>query len=232
MARLLPRVIVNFKTYPESTGPRAVQLARGALRLEVEHGVAIAVCPQAVDARACADAGARVYAQHFDLVRTPQSTGATSWEGLRAAGVSGTLLNHSEKRLHRKDLARCVEEIRGTRLVSVVCARTSAEARGLAALRPTMLAVEPPQLIGGSVSVTKADPAIVQRSVAAVHAVERRLPVLCGAGVKAGADARRARELGAHGVLVASGVTLARDPLAALEDLVHGLRLWPEAGKA
>ena len=41
----------------------------------------------------------------------------------------------------------------------------------LAALNPTFIAVEPPELIGGDISVTTADPAIVSDTVAAVKAV-------------------------------------------------------------
>jgi triosephosphate isomerase len=46
------------------------------------------------------------------------------------------------------------------------------------------------------------------------------VPVLCGAGVKTGKDVRRALELGAKGVLLASGVVKAKDPRKALQDLV------------
>ena len=43
---------------------------------------------------------------------------------------------------------------------------------------------------------------------------------LCGAGVKNGADVAKALELGTEGVLLASGVTKADDPIAVLRDLV------------
>jgi triosephosphate isomerase len=44
--------------------------------------------------------------------------------------------------------------------------------------------------------------------------------VLCGAGVKNGADVAQAIELGAEGVLLASGVTKAQDVDAVLADLL------------
>ena len=224
MPPVLPRVIVNCKVYPEALGTRAVALAKKALEIERETGVAIALCVQAVDVRACAATGARVYAQHFDRVEDAQATGATSWDGLRDAGVQGTLLNHSEKRLPVGDVSWHVEQVRAAKLVSVLCARTSEESGRLAALRPGLIAIEPPELIGGNVSVTTADPGIVERSVRAVQATGSNLPVLCGAGVKSVDDVRRARELGAHGILVASGITRAKEPAKALRDLVEGLR--------
>ena len=85
---------------------------------------------------------------------------------------------------------------------------------------PTFIAVEPPELIGGDVSVTNADPAIVSDTVAVVKSVNPGVRVLCGAGVKNGADVAKAIELGAEGVLLASGVTKAQDVDAVLADLL------------
>jgi len=47
--------------------------------------------------------------------------------------------------------------------------------------------------------------------------------VLCGVGVTNGVDVKAAIELGADGVLLASGVVKAKDPRGALLDLVTGL---------
>ena len=56
-----------------------------------------------------------------------------------------------------------------------------------------------------------------------VRKVDPNVKVLCGAGVKTGKDIRKALELGAHGVLLASGVVKAKDKRATLMDLVGGL---------
>lgn len=218
-----PRLIVNLKTYPEATGKRAIALARATARLDGKSSIGVALAPQAVDVRACAAAGARVYAQGFDKIASSQSTGATRWESLLDAGAEGAILNHSERRLALADLSWYIDVVRKSRRLSVLCAEDAAEATSFAGLRPHVLAIEPPQLIGGDVSVTSADPGIVRDTVSAVHRVAPRLPVLCGAGVKDGRDASAARELGAYGILVASGVAKAKDPGAALRDLAHGL---------
>ena len=78
-------------------------------------------------------------------------------------------------------------------------------------------------MIGGDISVTTADPKIVSDTVAAVKDVNPNVRVLCGAGVKNGKDVATAIELGAEGVLLASGVTKASDAAAVLEDLVSHL---------
>ena len=60
----------------------------------------------------------------------------------------------------------------------------------------------------------------MQDTVAAVKAVDENVSVLCGAGVKTGKDVKVALELGADGVLLASGVVKNKDPKAALQDLI------------
>jgi triosephosphate isomerase len=78
-------------------------------------------------------------------------------------------------------------------------------------------------LIGSGRAVSKEDPAIVEDTVKEVKRVDQSCVVFCGAGVTSGADVRAAIELGADGVLLASGVVKAKDPKAALLDLATGL---------
>lgn len=220
----LPRLIVNLKAYPQTLGRRAVALCHSALGLEREFDVPIVICPQAADLRPCAETGARVFAQHLDKVVRPEATGWQSAEVLVDAGCSGVLLNHSEHRLPGGDVGWYVDAARGAHLVSVLCTRDNRESEALAATRPDLVAVEPPELIGGDVAVTTADPEVVRRSVLAVQSRAPGTPVLCGAGVKSAQDVARAVELGAHGILVASGVTKAPDPAKALRHLASGFR--------
>ena len=137
-------------------------------------------------------------------------------------GASGTLINHAEHKVeleHVKQLMAMLPE--GFPICA--CAADVDEAIALANLGPTFIAVEPPELIAGDISVTTADPAIVSDTVNAVRAINPHVRVLCGAGVKDGKDVKTAVELGAHGVLLASGVTKASDVDAVLADLVAGL---------
>jgi triosephosphate isomerase len=85
------------------------------------------------------------------------------------------------------------------------------------------VAVEPPELIGGDFSVSRAQPELVKGTVDAVKAVSPEVKVLCGAGVKSGEDVRKALELGSEGVLLASGVVKAKDVEQAIRDLVTGI---------
>jgi triosephosphate isomerase len=93
----------------------------------------------------------------------------------------------------------------------------------LASLGTEYLAVEPPELIGSGMAVSKARPALVTRSVRAARSAGYPGRVLCGAGIVDGGDVRRAIELGADGVLVSSSVVKARDWNARITDLAYSL---------
>ena len=56
--------------------------------------------------------------------------------------------------------------------------------------------------------------------MSAVKKINPTVKVLCGAGISTGDDVAAAIWLGAEGVLLASGVIKAKDPRAALFDLV------------
>jgi triosephosphate isomerase len=113
-----------------------------------------------------------------------------------------------------------VEIAKKLNLFTIVCAVDDKEASEIAKFGPDLIAVEPPELIGGDVSVSKANPDLIRRSVEAVG----KGKLLVGAGVKTGEDVRIAIELGAVGVLLASGVVKAKDPEGVLRELVEGLR--------
>lgn len=74
-----------------------------------------------------------------------------------------------------------------------------------AALNPDYVAIEPPELIGSGIPVSKADPDIVSSSVKAVTKINQAVKVLCGAGISKGEDLKTALDLGSKGVLLASG---------------------------
>jgi triosephosphate isomerase len=216
-----PVVIVNFKTYREVEGYRSLSIARFCQDVSKETGVCIAVCPPMVELSAVASSvSIPVLAQHTDPVKPGSHTGWTTPEAVKAAGGSGTLLNHSEHRMMLSDISTSVRLCRSAGLQTVVCADSAETAGACAFWRPEFIAVEPPELIGGDVSVTSVKPEVVESAVRAVHRVDENIPVLCGAGVKAGEDANRAIELGARGVLLASGVVKSDDVKKALQDLV------------
>lgn len=212
-------IITNFKTYESATGKKALELAKIHEQVAKETGTPIMVAVQAVDL-AMVSHGVKipVLAQHIDPVGFGGFTGHILPESVKQAGAAGTLLNHSERRLERGVLASSVKRAKELGLITVVCAATPEEGATFLEFDPDYIAVEPPDLIGGDVSVTTR-PDVVKKAVALIGGEK----LLVGAGVKNGQDVRIARQLGAKGVLLASGVTKAKDPKAVLMDLVGGL---------
>jgi len=217
-----PYIIINFKVYKEVEGIGSLCMASACAEVAEESGMTIIPCPPMVElARVCDAFHIPVMAQHVDAKSPGSVTGWVTPESVLAAGAAGTLLNHSEHSLSPPDIGRSVASCKKIDLLTCVCADSAETAGAVATSGPSMVAVEPPELIGGDISVTNAKPEIVSLAVEAVRKVDANIPVLCGAGVKTGQDVKRALELGAKGVLLASGVVKAKDPKASLRDLVR-----------
>lgn len=219
-----PLVIINMKVYPQGIGNAAVDLATTLEAAASDHPEAtLALAPSHPDlARVREAVDVPVLAQHTDGHEPGSGTGRVLPESLRDLGVDGSLVNHAERQVPTKEIERSVNRLEEAGLASIVCAEDADVVRQAAGFDPTFVAMEPPELIGGDVSVTTANPGIVEESVEAAGQVNPDVPVLCGAGVKSGADVAAARELGTVGVLVASAVVKAKDPGAALADLLDG----------
>ncbi|MGB1365346.1 MAG: triose-phosphate isomerase [Candidatus Poseidoniaceae archaeon] len=218
-----PLIVVNFKTYATAMGHKAVQLAQAMERASRDHVRMVAVV-SAFDLHAVKQAAPslEVWSQHLDPVGQGSFTGWLQPDNAIERGSQGTIINHAEHKVEIEHVQNLMQQLpEGFPICA--CAADVDEAHRLADLGPTFIAVEPPELIGGDISVTTADPAIVSETVNAVRNINPDVRVLCGAGVKDGKDVKTAVELGAHGVLLASGVTKASDVDAVLADLVAGL---------
>lgn len=217
-----PMVIINFKTYAEATGRNALNLARIAEKVGEESGIYVGVAPQYVDIAAiAAETSVPVFSQHMDPITYGSHTGHVLVEAVKEAGAVGTLINHSERRLLFKDVEAAVRRAKEAGLITVVCADTAKNSSTVAFFSPEIIAVEPPELIGSGIPVSKARPEVVSDTVSLVRKVNKGITVLCGAGITRGEDVEAALKLGTEGVLVASGVVRAKDQRAALMDLVR-----------
>lgn len=219
-----PLVIINMKVYPQGIGDAAVKLAKTLEGAAHDHPKAtLALAPSHPDlARVREAVDVPVLAQHTDGHAPGSGTGRVLPESLQDLDIDGSLVNHAERQIADKEVERSVTRLGEAGLSSVVCAEDAATVRTVAGFDPTFVAMEPPALIGGDVSVTTANPDIVEESVEAAGDVNPQVPVLCGAGVKSGDDVATALDLGTAGVLVASAVVKAEDPAAALADLIDG----------
>ncbi|TYL38675.1 triose-phosphate isomerase [Natronococcus pandeyae] len=212
-------VLVNLKTYPCDP----IEVAEAVRDVDERTDARLGVAPQAAHLERVAETGVETWAQHVDPIEHGSNTGHTLAESVADAGAAGTLINHSEQRLKLADIDGSVRAADRAGLETVVCANNPAQIGAAAALGPDAVAVEPPELIGTGTPVSQADPDVVEDAVDAAASVDSDVSVLCGAGISTGDDVVAAADLGAEGVLLASGVAKADDPTAALEDLVEPL---------
>jgi triosephosphate isomerase len=218
-------IIVNFKTYLEATGKRAVELARKAEKVTRETGISTGVAPQFADLAAVAEAvEIPVFAQHLDPIKPGGFTGHVLAESVMEAGAVGTLVNHSERQLKLADIDEILKITKEKKLISCVCANNPSISKAVAALQPDIMAVEPPELIGTGIPVSKAKPEVVSDTVRLVREVNREVTILCGAGISHGEDVKAASKLGTDGVLVASGIVKAKDPYAVIREFADAAR--------
>jgi triosephosphate isomerase len=217
----VPLIAINFKAYPQSMGDLGLKLAKFCETVAEETGVDFLVCPQQTDLKFVAEqVSIQVYAQRIDACEPGSRTGHVVAEAVEASGAHGTLINHSESRMRIFDIDWLIKRCQSLSLHTIVCTNNVEVSKASAALNPTYVAVEPPELIGGDISVTTANPEIVSGTVREIRRIAPDVKILCGAGVKTGEDVRVAIELGAEGVLLASGVVKAKNPKDVLYDLV------------
>ena len=222
----LPVMIVNFKTYLEATGKNAVELAKKAEKVSRETGIYIGVAPQLADLRSVAEAvEIPVFAQHMDSIKPGSYTGHVLAESVKEAGAAGTLINHSERQLKLSDIDEIVKIARKKGLISVVCANNPSISAAVASLKPDMVAIEPPELIGTGIPVSKAQPEVVSGTVGLVREVNEKVIILCGAGISHGEDVTAALKLGTQGVLVASGIVKAKDPYEIIREFAETMKI-------
>jgi triosephosphate isomerase len=220
-----PLIIVNLKTYKEGMGDRAVKFSKVAERVNDKTGISIAIAPQIVDILALTEGGETpIFAQHVDSAAFGKYTGHILPESVAEAGAIGTLINHSERQIQLGIIKTTIKRAREADLITVVCADTVEKACRISEFNPDAIAIEPPELIGSGISVSKAQPGIVLDSVESVKSINSKIKVLCGAGITNGEDVKAAMNLGAEGILVASGVVKSKDPYDTLLELARSLQ--------
>ena len=221
-----PIIIVNFKTYLESTGLRAVELAKNAEKVSKETGASIVVAPQFADiARVAKTVEIPVFAQHIDPIKPGNSTGHILAESIKDAGAVGTLINHSERQLKLSEIEATISLVHEKGLISCVCANNPNVSAAVSSLRPDIVSVEPPELIGTGIAVSKAQPQVVTTTVNLVREINTDVTILCGAGISQSEDVSVALKLGTEGVLVASGIVKAKDPYSILRAFADATKL-------
>jgi triosephosphate isomerase len=213
-------IIVNFKGYSEAMGEKAEELAEKCRKASENTGKEVVVCPQPQDIQRVSETGVETVAQHVSRKDTGSHTGHVMAEGVKRSGATGTMIDHSERRLEPEIIEKTVEKAKELGLKTILCAKTPEEVERYSQFKPDYISIEPPELIGGETAVSTARPEMIRD---AVEKTAEGVETLAGAGIKSREDVEKAKELGCAGILVASGVVKSENPQETLEDLCKGL---------
>ncbi len=218
-----PIIILNYKNYSQTIGNRGLALSKIAESVALDTGVSIAVCPQTVDIRLIAqEVQIPVLAQHVDANNDGSYTGNNLLEAVKESGAVGSLINHSEHRLKLADIEQIIDKAKKLDFYTCVCSNNIQTSKAIASLEPDACAMEPPELIGSGVSVTT-QPELVKQTLVAIKNVSSSVQTLVGAGVTTSQDVAEAVQMGARGVLLASGFVKAKDPYEVLQNMARAL---------
>jgi len=198
--------IINCKNYEDISGNKVVKLAKIIEKISKKYKIKIALAPPHHLLTKITDLSIPVLAQHVDNVSVGSTTGFIIPELLKMSKVTGSLINHSEHRIPSNDIKQLVSRLQKLKMLSIVCVKNIAEAQKYAKLNPNYIAIEPPELIGSGKAVSKEKPELITKAVAAVKNANNSTRLLCGAGIVSGEDVEKAIQLGAKGILVASGI--------------------------
>ena len=221
-------LIINYKAYEEAF-TKGIDIAKYSGELSKSSGVSIIVSPPFTILKETVKS-AKTIAQGVSKLDPGAFTYHVTWFELKQAAVAGTLLNHSENRysdpktgeLDYSSLKMAVEKCANSGLETYVCVQNLEEAKEVLKMKPTGIAYEPPELIGGNISVSNSKPEIVKEFCSLVKSNSNSL-ALIGAGIKGREDAEKSVELGSDGLLVASGIMKSDDFKSVINDLVNGL---------
>jgi triosephosphate isomerase len=221
-------------------GPKAYLYGSGIIPLAKQADIAcqkydvqIIFTPQTVDIPLLVRETKHIliFAQHMDELEIGRGVGSVLPEAIKAAGASGVLLNHVERRLPHDLIGRTIRRADEVGLATMVCADTIEDAAVIARMQPNIVLVESPALIGAGGRDVSAKKEIA-RINQVVWDVNPAIRVLHGAGIQSGQDVYDVIAAGAQATGSTSGIILAINPAVMLDEMIHAVRsAWDDTHK-
>lgn len=205
-------IVINLKTYPQSTGEKALALAKTIEKFD--KNIVIGVQPSDI-LEISKKTKLKIYSQHVDYFEPGRNTGFILPESIKKDGAVGSFLNHSEHKLPFKIIKKTIERCKKVGLKTIVFAKNLNEAKKIEKLKPDYLVYEPPELVAGNISVSSSKPQIIKKIAGGI-----KMNFLVGAGIHSNDDLQIAIKLGASGIVLSSAITTAKNPKKALKSLL------------
>ena len=156
----------------------------------------------------------KCFVQHVDYHEKGRNTGFNIVESVKANRGIGIFINHSEHRLNYEIIKKTIKRVKELNLEVILFAKDVKEGQRLNKLKPSYICIESPKLIAGKISVSEANPKLIEDAVKKI-----KNKILVGAGVNNRNDVLTAKKLGAKGVLVSSAVCKSDNPSRILKEL-------------
>ena len=204
-------------------GDDVLELALAADRASEKYDVDVIFTAPYADIR-LVDAKTKnlhVFAPHMDLEPIGRGLANVLPESIKAAGAQGVMLNHVEKPLLYSRLEQTILRARELGLYTIVCADTCNEAKAVALLGPDMIVAESADMIETD---NGADSKYISEACEAIRSVNQDIMVLVAAGIRSGKDVYDVIIQGCDASGTSSGVALAENPTAMIDEMIAAVR--------
>lgn len=210
-------IAVNFKIYENTFGEGSWELAKICKKVAEKTGVKIVPVVSALDARTIKEKlEMEVWVQNVDEFFEGAKSGSISPVQAKAAGIDGSLINHSECQKKPGTIKKILKaRPKGFKLI--VCLSSLGQTESWAKnIKPDFIAYEPKNLIGSSdKSVASEKPEMIKKIVKTYS----KIPILVGAGIHSAKDVEVSLKLGAKGILISSYIVKNKNPEEKLMEL-------------
>lgn len=202
-------IIINFKNY--IFGENALNLAK-KIQKNIRNKQVI-ICPQNFDVNLISEnTELNIFSQHIDLYNGDKNTGFQNINSLKKSKLKGTLLNHSEHSLSKKQIKETILEAEKNKIKIILCIPSIKYLKSFLRLKqkPYAIAFEDPDLISTGKSITKHNPQSIKKFITLLK--KTGIIPLCGAGISTEKDYEEALKLGCKGVLISSAIVKSKNP--------------------
>ena len=206
-------------------GDTVLEYALAAEKAAEQYDIDVLFTLPVADIRRVAERTERLIliAPYMDTLRPGRGMADILPESICAAGARGVVVNHCEKPMSLPQIKETIERARELDMLVFACADTIAEAQALAHLHPDILNPEPTELIGGD-SGEVSDMGYVAETLRCVKAIDPDILVEQAAGITTGRQVYDFLMAGSEGAGAASGICRAKDPVAAIYEMIAATR--------
>jgi len=162
----------------------------------------------------------QIYAPHVDSIEVGRYLAATLVEAALDAKAVGTLLNHAEKPLDDHQLEATMKRCHEVKLKTMVYVASTKEALKVANLKPTIIVIEPTEVIGTGKT---GDIDLAKETLAVVKDFDASILVAYGGGVATADDVYKVIKAGFDLTGSSSALALSTNKKLLLDQMVNSL---------